>query len=163
MKGLDLQRVRERLGVTARELAEYADVTPNDIVRWEQCEQVPVEFEREVAMALWALRIEAALRGSGLPECPDVARREEPSPAPSDVEALRAHLEECEVCARRERYAREHVGEPPIRVASPRLGGRVRRFLNTLRAWKREAGEDVVLAAFLGAHARAGAPATGGV
>lgn len=159
MKGLDLQRARETLGVTHRELAEYADVTPNDVVRWEQCDEVPREFERELALALWALQIEAALRASGLPECPEVGRRgEEAAPDPADVEGLRAHLESCAVCGARERYAREHVGEPPIRITAPRLGGRVRRFLNTLRAWQRQAGEDVVLAAFLGCLARAGAP-----
>jgi hypothetical protein len=161
MKGLVLQRARQELRVSHRELAEYADVTPNDIVRWEQCEDVPREYEHELAVALWALRLEAALAASGLPVCPVMEARErevEATPAPAEVEALRAHFAICPTCAARERYAREHVGPAPLRVAGGRLGGRIRRFLNTLRHWKHSAGEGVVLAAFLG---RPGAPAMG--
>jgi hypothetical protein len=161
MKGLALQRARAELRVTPRELAEYADVTPNDIVRWEQCEDVPAEYAHELAVALWALRLEAALAGSGLPECPVMQEREraaEATPAPEEIEALRAHFQACPLCAARERYARGQVGPAPLRVMGGRLGGRLRRFLNTLRHWKRSAGEGVVLAAFLarGAAAAAG-------
>jgi hypothetical protein len=161
VKGLALQRARVELGVSHRELAEYADVTPNDVVRWEQCEEVPREYAHELAVALWALRLEAALTDSGLPECPVMQEREralEATPAPTEVEALRAHFAACPVCVARERYAREHVGPAPLRVGGGRLGGRIRRFLNTLRHWKHAAGEGVVLAAFL---SRPAAPAAG--
>jgi transcriptional regulator with XRE-family HTH domain len=148
MKGLELQRAREALGVSHRELAEYADVTPNDIVRWEQCETVPPDYRTELAVALWVLRLEAALRRSGLPECPYIAAQGT-LPAPSEVEELREHLATCPACGARERYVRQQVGEPPIRVERPSLGGRVRRLLNTLHSWRREAGQGVVLATFL--------------
>ncbi|HEU4700595.1 MAG TPA: hypothetical protein VFS40_15530 [Gemmatimonadales bacterium] len=151
MKGLALQRARQTLGATHRELAEYADVTPNDIVRWEQCEDVPPEFEHELAVALWALKLEAALAASGLPECPVVAAGDEPAPAPEEADALREHLRTCAVCSARERYVRAHVGPPPLRATGARrLGGRVRRFLTTLAHWQRTAARGVVLAAFLG-------------
>lgn len=148
MTGNELRAERERLGVTPRELAEYADVTPHDIVRWEQCERVPEEHRFELAVALWALRLEAALRESGLPEC--AALPADQDPVPGDVARLQAHFASCPVCGARMRYVEEHVGPAPIRPTGSRLGGRVRRLLSTLRHWHRRAALGVVLDAVIG-------------
>jgi transcriptional regulator with XRE-family HTH domain len=149
MKGLELQEARERLGVSHRELAEYADVTPNDIVRWEQCEDVPPEFDRELRVALWALTLDAALSEAGLPECGYLAARE-PTPDERELEGLRRHLGSCSVCSAHQRFVAERLGEPPLARGPVRLGGRVRRLLNTLRHWHRAHALGVVQAAFLG-------------
>lgn len=152
MTGLELETEREQLGVTHRELAEYADVTPADVRRWEQCEDVPPEFEHELRMALWSLRTEAALAEAALPECDYLRARAgaEPTPAPDEVPALQGHLASCDICRTRERFVLEQVGPPPVRATGGRLGGRVRRFLNTLQHWHRTHVVGSVLNAFLG-------------
>lgn len=148
MTGLELQAARERLGVTHRELAEYADVTPNDVLRWEQCKEVPTEFERELRVALWALALDAALAGSGLPECAFVELRN-PTPDTSEIEILREHLRTCPTCQGHQKFVQQRLGEPPFE-GTAQLGGRVRRFLNTLHHWHRSRAIGVVQAAFLG-------------
>jgi hypothetical protein len=141
MMGDEFARDREGLGWTPNDVAVRFDVPARVARAWEDG-TMSIPFRVSTAVAWWAAtaRAGAALRASGLPDCPVASDllawpsdRLESDPA-RRARLLLDHRAQCALCRQREKWAADH-GEPmpglPARGAIP--GGVVDDLLERQR------------------------------
>jgi helix-turn-helix protein len=113
MTGEELRAARERLGVSAADLAARAGVPADTLARWE-ASAVPRFAAYRLDRALWELERDAALAQSDLPACEWVARYAAlPAGPRKDPWALEQHIGRCPACQARGHYVEQHVRPRP--------------------------------------------------
>lgn len=110
MRGRELTRELERLGVGAKELTARLGLPPGRARGWKRG-RVPRRWQRPVRWALWTLEGQRLWEHSGLPRCewePPRGRDGE-----VDLDAALRHGAGCPVCQERRRYVEERLGPMP--------------------------------------------------
>lgn len=150
MTAAELTAARERLGLSAHELAWELGLHRDVYAAYEDGrEKLSKKQTRLIAFLLAAAEREAALEQSGLPTCTWVEQwqREEP-PLDAKLESQVAHMERaeahrrtCDVCQARERFVKERFPEMPELPAPAwaRAVGTLTRWVEGRPEWMRPA------------------------
>lgn len=120
MNAIQVARHRKMLGQSVDQLAADIGVSPATLVAWEAGQrQIPTKYARQLEWLAAAAEREAALAGSGLPECEWVKNWAVGGP-PSDptlhlerLQALEKHSADCAVCQARAGYVQTKLPAMP--------------------------------------------------
>lgn len=142
----DVRAARERLDLGPEALAAELRVTEGEVCAWENGTiRIPRNarklLEYRVALAAW----DAGMRASGLPECEWLKSERARAVLPLDHEEMirlattvKAHMQACEVCTARERWAKEHLPSYPMPPAEGAVAAAT-LMIQRLPPWARPA------------------------
>lgn len=128
MSGNEVRAARERMALSHAELAEELGVSEAAVRGWEDGSVKPPRgTTQDLAVVAAVLERRAALKASGLPECPWVEEWEQ-QPDEPDLEGMTARLEQlnehsaaCPTCKARDRYLEDRFPPLPERYMPVRM------------------------------------------
>jgi len=153
MTGSELSQRRSRAGLSLEHLAESLDRHVDEVATWERMTgALPRAVERELDWILANAERGRAFEASEIPLCQWVAERERELD-PRDAKALEswvtqveAHAKSCDVCQRREAFARTLPPLPPLPMSPQlRLLASVAGTIQRLPRWLRPAAVGAIL------------------
>jgi len=153
MTGLELSQRRSRAGLSIDQLAEALNRHVDEVATWERIEgTLPRALDRDLDWILANAERGRAFEAAGIPVCPWVTERERALDA-QDSKALEAwitqveaHTTTCDVCQRREAFARTLPPLPPLPMSPQlRLVASVARTIQRLPGWLRPAAVGAIL------------------